>query len=103
MRDASVSSFSGNLIALSACDPPADFKWPSRIRYIFSICVKRSEGQKSLAYRGVQYVHWVIHKCIMVKVGGKRNTQKACKKQVSFSKTGGEFLKVGVINNFRET
>src|SRR6218665_1579108 len=21
--------------------------------------------------RGVQYVHWVMHKCIMVKVGGK--------------------------------
>ena len=20
--------------------------------------------------RGVQYVHWVMHKCIMVKVGG---------------------------------
>ena len=79
MRDASVSSFSGNLIALSACDPPADFKWPSRIRYIFSICVKRSEGQKSLAYRGVQYVHWVIHKCIMVKVGGNEIHRKHVK------------------------
>jgi len=22
-------------------------------------------------YRGVQYVHWVMRKCIMVKVGGK--------------------------------
>ena len=22
-------------------------------------------------FRGVQYVHWVMHKCIMVKVGGK--------------------------------
>ena len=21
--------------------------------------------------RGVQYVHWVMHKCIMVKVGGE--------------------------------
>ena len=21
--------------------------------------------------RGVQYVHWVMHKCIMVKAGGK--------------------------------
>jgi len=45
--------------------------------------------------RGVQYVHWVMHKCIMVKVGEKRNTHKVCKKQVNFSKTGGTFLKVG--------
>src|SRR6218665_935455 len=37
--------------------------------------------------RGVQYVHWVMHKCIMVKVGGKRNTRKVCKKQVNLSKT----------------
>jgi len=29
----------------------------------------------------------------MVKVGGKRNAQKVCKKQVNFSKTGGEILK----------
>ena len=27
----------------------------------------------------------------MVKVGGKRNAQKVCKKQVNFSKTGGKF------------
>ena len=31
----------------------------------------------------------------MVKVGGKRNTQKVCKKQVNFSKTEGKFIKVG--------
>ena len=23
-------------------------------------------------HRGIQYVHWVMHKCIMVKVGGKK-------------------------------
>src|SRR6218665_2626825 len=39
--------------------------------------------------KGVKYVHWVMHKCTMVKVGGKRNTHKVCKKQVNFSKTGG--------------
>ena len=39
----------------------------------------------------------------MVKVGGKRNTHKACKKQVNFSKTGRKFVKVGGNNNFRET
>jgi len=44
--------------------------------------------------RGVQYVHWMMHKCIMVKEGGKRNTHKVCKKQVNFSKTGGKFFKV---------
>ena len=42
--------------------------------------------------KGVQYVHWVMHKCIMVKVGGKGNTHKVCKKQVNFSKTGGKFF-----------
>ena len=50
--------------------------------------------QMFLDYRGVQYVHWVMHKCIMVKVGGKRNTHKVCKKQMNFSKTGGKFFKV---------
>ena len=48
-------------------------------------------------YRGVQYVHWVMRKCIMVKLGGKRNTRKVCKKQVNLSKTLGKFVKVGGI------
>src|SRR6218665_581199 len=52
--------------------------------------------------RGVQYVHCVMHKCIMVKVGGKRNTCKACKKHVNFQKQR-KFVKVGGKNNFRET
>jgi len=39
----------------------------------------------------------------MGKVGGKRNTQKLCKKQVNLSKTEGTFVKVGGNNNFRET
>src|SRR6218665_366676 len=38
--------------------------------------------------RGVQYVHWVMHKCIMVKVGG--DTCKVCKRLFNFGKTGGE-------------
>ena len=38
--------------------------------------------------RGVQYVHWVMHKCIMVKCSGERNAHKVCKKQVNFYKTG---------------
>src|SRR6218665_1422412 len=53
-----------------------------------------------LTSRGVQHGHWVMHKCIMVKVGGKRNTHKVCKKPVNFSKT--KFVKVGGNNNFRE-
>ena len=28
-----------------------------------------------LVIRGVQYVHWVMHKCIMVKVGGEIHTK----------------------------
>ena len=47
-------------------------------------------AQNTTTYRGVQYVHWVMHKCIMVKVGGKRNTRKVCKKQVNLCKTRGE-------------
>ena len=41
-------------------------------------------------------MHWVMHKCIMVKVGWKRNTHKVCKKQVNFYKSGGKFFKVGL-------
>src|SRR6218665_2024444 len=29
-------------------------------------------GGSCLFIRGVQYVHWVMHKCIMVKVGGEK-------------------------------
>jgi len=28
-------------------------------------------GGNAQPSRGVQYVHWVMHKCIMVKVGGE--------------------------------
>src|SRR6218665_3489867 len=38
----------------------------------------------------------------MVKVGGKRNTHKVCKKRVNFFKTEGQFFKVRGNNNFRE-
>jgi len=31
----------------------------------------------------------------MVKVGGKQNTRKVCKKHVKVCKTGGKFVKVG--------
>jgi len=44
---------------------------------------------KVVRFRGVQYVHWEMHKCIMVRAEGKRNTRKVCKKQVKLSKTGG--------------
>ena len=44
-----------------------------------------------------------MHKCIMVKVGEKRNTHKVCKKQRNFWKTGGSFPKYReIIINFRE-
>ena len=40
--------------------------------------------------RGVQYVHLVMHKCIMVKAGRSEIHRKYVK-QVKFSKTGGHF------------
>jgi len=40
-------------------------------------------NQFKLISRGVQYVYCVMHKCIMVKVGGKRNTRKVRKKHVT--------------------
>ena len=51
-------------------------------------------------YRGVQEVHCVMHKCIMVKLEGKRKTHKVCKKHVNFMKSRGKFAKVGGNNNF---
>src|SRR6218665_2241260 len=72
--------------------------------YMLSIMLLRPDDRQTgdrspgclLLGRGVQYVHWVMHKCIVVKVGGrKRNTHKVCKKQVNLSKTGGKFVKVG--------
>src|SRR6218665_1233215 len=42
-------------------------------------CTGFHSNSASLTGRGVQYVHWVMHKCIMVKEGGKRNTRKVCK------------------------
>src|SRR6218665_3392442 len=66
--------------------------------------MRLAKKKLSERYRGVQYVHWVMHKCITAKIGGgKRNTHKVCKKQVNFSKTGGNLVKVGGNNNFRET
>ena len=53
------------------------------------------------ADRGVQYVHWVMRKCIMAKVGG--NTRKVCKKVLNFLKTGGKIFEIGEIINFRES
>ena len=42
--------------------------------------------------RGVQYEHCVMHKCIMVKVGGKRKTRKVCKENTrNFYEIRGEF------------
>ena len=40
--------------------------------------------------RGVQYVHWVMHKCIMVKVGGKRKNTESTYKTPQFYEIRGE-------------
>ena len=55
--------------------------------------------------RGVQYVHWVMHKCIMVKVGGNEIHVKYVKVggNNSFSETGGkctETAKIGGSSKF---
>src|SRR6218665_2654424 len=52
--------------------------------------------------RGVQYVHCVMHKCIMVKLRGKRKTRKVGKKEVNFSKSEGNLKKMEGIKNFPE-
>jgi len=46
---------------------------------------------------GAQYVHWMMHKCIMVKVGGKRNTHKVLKSRWIFLKQGGIFKSRGIM------
>src|SRR6218665_335247 len=48
----------------------------------------------SLKTRGVQYVHCVMHKCIMVKLGGNEKHRKYVNKQVNFTKSGRKFVKV---------
>jgi len=45
--------------------------------------------------RGVQYVHCVMHKCIMVKVGEKRKSHNVCKKHVNLPETEGIFKSRG--------
>jgi len=49
-----------------------------------------------------EYVHCVMHKCIMVKLCGKRKTHKVCKKHVNFTKSEGKCVKLGGNNKFRE-
>jgi len=46
-----------------------------------------------IASQGLQYVHCVMHKCIMARYGGKRKTHKACKKHIHLTKTEGNFEK----------
>ena len=51
--------------------------------------------------RGVQYLHCVMHKCIMVKLGGKQKTHEVCnlrvKNHVNFTKSEEKFGKGGEI------
>src|SRR6218665_451970 len=44
------------------------------------------------AFRGIQYVYCVMHKCIMFKVGGNEK-HKVCKKHVNFTNLGGNLEK----------
>ena len=55
-------------------------------------CLQNRRGQRE-TIRGDQYVHWVMHKCIMVKVGGKEIHVKYVKSCWIFRKQGGNFEK----------
>ena len=44
---------------------------------------------------GVQYVHCVMHKCIMVKVGGRKIRESMYKTRKFDQSQGGKFDKVG--------
>ena len=44
--------------------------------------------------RSISTHNCVMHKCIMVKLGGERKTRKVCKKHVNFTKSGVTFKKV---------
>ena len=41
--------------------------------------IREIYDEATVSYRGVQYVHWVMHKCIMVKVGGNEIHRKYVK------------------------
>jgi len=51
--------------------------------------------------RGVQYMHCVMYKCIMAKVGGKRKNRKQVKAR-KFYEIRGKFAKVGGNENLSE-
>ena len=53
--------------------------------------------------RGVQYVHLVMHKCIMVKVGGKIHVKYVKRCWIFWKQGGGNFGNRGEIRNFRES
>ena len=49
---------------------------------------------RTIPSRGVQCVHCVLHKCIMVEVGGNEKHIKYVKKHVKFTKSEGKFAKL---------
>ena len=61
------------------------------------ICMEVLVLESDMA-RGVQYVHCVMHTCIMVKVGG--NEMCVCKKHVNFKKSEGHLQKYWGKKNF---
>src|SRR6218665_3019525 len=56
---------------------------------------------KEIVFRSVHYIHFVMNKCIIVKLGGKRKTHKVCKKHKFSENREKNFEKWGK-NNFRE-
>jgi len=70
----------------------------STLTYAVSGNVRR-RGRGLATRRGVQYVHCVTHKCIMVKVGGNEIHTKYVKTR-KCNENRGKFVKVGEKNNF---
>jgi len=60
--------------------------------------IRRSQGryvmQGAYSKQGVQYVHCVMHKCIMVKVGGGNEIHTKHVKTREFFESRGKFVKV---------
>src|SRR6218665_2483438 len=53
-----------------------------------STILAQTTNRGVFTYSGVQYVHWVMHKCIMVKVRGNEIHIKYVKSRVTFLNRG---------------
>src|SRR6218665_1074192 len=76
------------------CTPKIGSVWTLDSRKVTNVHKTYTADHLIQRCRGVQYVHCVMHKCIMVKLGGNEK-HKVCKKHVNCRKLGLKFAKVG--------